>query len=125
MRRTKVVVGIKKIAAALLGCCSGALNVLFGGGGGILAVPSLQKLLDLEERRAHASAVAVMLPLSVVSVVLLTMKGMQEISVALPVGVGASVGGLVGGVLLNKLPKELLGILFYGIMIYVGLRFLK
>ena len=124
MQRTKGWLVVKKAGAGAMGILAGAINLLFGGGGGILAVPGLQKMLDVEERQSHASAVAVMFPLSLLSLILLTMKGVHNVRIAVPIGIGALVGGCIGGVLLRKIPKTLLSLLFYGLMIYAGIRYL-
>ena len=50
--------------AALTGGLCGVLNGLFGAGGGIAAVPLL-KAGGLEQKKAHATSLAVILPLAV------------------------------------------------------------
>ena len=44
----------------------------FGGGGGMVCVPILQKVLFLESKQAHATAIAVIFPLSLIVSILLT-----------------------------------------------------
>ena len=56
----------KQIKSIALGMGIGATNALFGGGGGMLAVPAL-KLLGHAEKQAHATAIAVILPVSALS----------------------------------------------------------
>ena len=125
VQRGKWLCFIKRIGAAFMGTLAGSINLLFGGGGGILAVPSLQKVMNLEERYAHASAVAVMFPLSLISFLLASLHGTGEMKIALPVCIGALLGGGVGGMLLKRIPTTLLSVLFYAMMIYVGIRYLK
>ena len=48
------------------GALIGLLNGFFGSGGGILAVTLLQKQ-GLPSRQAHATSIAIILPLSLVS----------------------------------------------------------
>ena len=115
---------VKKLFAALFGLLAGAANALFGGGGGMLVVPAMEGLLDVTEREAHASAIAVMLPISVLSAILLSIRGAMDVGLALTVGGGAVVGGACGALLLNKVPKGVLSLLFYGVMIYAGVRYL-
>ena len=116
---------LKKGFAGLFAALSGAVNSLFGGGGGMLVVPALRYGLDVEERKAHASAIAVMLPLSLFSAVAFTLRGAYDVKLGLWVGCGALIGGALGAIALKKLPKEVLSVLFYGVMIYAGIRFLK
>ena len=114
----------RKVGAALLAVLSGVANGLFGGGGGMLVVPALGKCLKLEEKKAHATAIAVMMPLSLVSGIVYTLRGIYDLSLALSVGAGAAVGGAIGALMLKNVPKGVLSFLFNGIMIYAGIRFL-
>ena len=41
----------------------GFLNGVFGGGGGMIAVPLLQNVLKLDTKTSHASAIFIILPL--------------------------------------------------------------
>ena len=56
----------KNMKMALLGLVTGIANGFFGSGGGILAVTLLQKQ-GLPSRQAHATSIAIILPLSLVS----------------------------------------------------------
>ena len=114
-----------KAIAGILAVTAGAVNALFGGGGGMLVVPALSRFLGSEERKAHATTIAVMLPLSFLSALVFTIRGTWDLSIGLSVGSGALVGGIVGAFLLKKMPKEILSVLFYGVMIYAGIKFLK
>ena len=91
----------------------------------MLVVPAMRYGLEVEERKAHASSVAVMLPLSVISAVAYTVRGAFDWTLGLVVSVGATVGGSIGAFALKKIPKTLLSVLFYGVMIYAGVRFLR
>lgn len=114
----------KKALAGALSLFSGGVNILFGGGGGMLIVPALRYGMDLDEKKAHASAIAVVLPLSVFSAVIYTVRGVWDVCVGLSVGIGAVIGGAVGALALKKVPKTLLSVLFNVVMIYAGIRFL-
>lgn len=54
------------LRAVLAGAAGGAANGFFGSGGGLLSVPALESG-GLETKKAHATSLAIMLPLSVVS----------------------------------------------------------
>ena len=115
---------VGRIVAAILGVIAGFVNAIFGGGGGMLVVPAMQYCLGVEERKAHASAIAVILPLSIVSAIVFAMRGTYDLTTGIAVSCGATVGGVIGALLLRKVPKAVLSILFYGVMIYVGVRYL-
>ena len=53
----------------LCGAGVGLASSLFGGGGGMLAVPLLQKF-DYTTKQAHATAILLILPIAGVSVIL-------------------------------------------------------
>ena len=89
----------------------------------MLVVPCLTYLGKSEEKRAHATAIAVVLPLSLISATVYTLRGVHDFSLAWKVGLGVSIGGAIGAFLLRKVPKGVLTFLFYGVMIYAGVRF--
>ena len=113
----------KKAGYLLFGLLAGAANGLFGGGGGMLVVPCLTYLGKSEEKRAHATAIALVLPLSLISATVYTLRCVHDFSLAWKVGLGVSIGGAIGAFLLRKVPKGVLTFLFYGVMIYAGVRF--
>ena len=65
----------KKIMLLLLGGMIGFINGFFGGGGGMICVPTLEKALKLDNKRAHATAIAVIFPLSLISCAIYIFKG--------------------------------------------------
>jgi uncharacterized membrane protein YfcA len=94
--------------------CGGAVglaNGLFGGGGGMIAVPMLQKT-GLEEKRAHATAILLILPVSLLSFFFYAWKGLYEFSVLIPTALGVTAGGALGAWLLGKLPVKIVNIIF-------------
>ena len=115
----------KSAAAAILALFAGVANCLFGGGGGMLIVPALGGCMELPEKKAHASAVAVMFPLSLCSVALYVFRGTWDIVLSVRVGIGATMGAVFGAFLLKRMPKKILSVLFYGIMIYAGIKYLQ
>lgn len=55
------------------GALVGIINILLGAGGGILAVPILKKN-GLTQKQAQANAVAVILPLTIISFIIYIKK---------------------------------------------------
>lgn len=84
------------------GGIAGFLNGLFGGGGGALLVPLLQGYCKKEQRQALACSVAIILPLSVVSLHLLWKEGYLDLKIAFPYVLGGALGGIFGGKLFQK-----------------------
>ncbi len=119
----KGTLGVKKgLALALGGVVIGAINGLLGGGGGMLTVPMLTKIGKLDTKRAHATAISVMLPLSIASGVTYTLSGYHHLGYGIMGSLAVTLGGLFGAVLLNRLPKAWVSLLFYGLMTAAGVR---
>ena len=55
------------LAPAVAGGLAGIANGFFGGGGGMVLVPFLTRRCGLDQRRAFATSVAVILPLCILS----------------------------------------------------------
>ena len=58
---------IKKLHILLLGGLIGVISGLLGGGGGMIAVPVLTKFFDFSQKEAQATALFVILPISIAS----------------------------------------------------------
>lgn len=91
------------LRAGLTGAAAGAVNGLFGAGGGMLLLPLLHRLTDLREHEAFACSVCTMLPLSVVSLVVYWLRGGEFLTAALPYLAGGALGGIAAGLLLRRL----------------------
>ncbi len=102
------------------GCAVGTANSVFGGGGGMLAVPLLEKT-RISSQQAHATAILVILPVSLLTFFLYAIKGIYNFAVLIPTAVGVTVGGLIGAKLLGKLPRKAVGITFACLQLFAGL----
>lgn len=102
---------MKNTQRVICGAAVGAANSLFGGGGGMLAVPLLQAT-GLDEKRAHATAILVILPVSLLSFFLYAAQGYYQPSVLIPTALGVTAGGALGAKLLGKLPVKTVNLLF-------------
>ncbi len=106
----------------LSGAVIGFLNGFFGGGGGMVCVPILEKVLHLDSKRSHATAIAVILPLSIISAFIYVINGYIESVSLLTVGLGFVLGGIVGAFALKFLPPKAIRIIFAIIMFIGGLK---
>ena len=108
----------KKWYYALLGLTAGILNGLFGAGGGVAVVPMLEKA-GIEPKKAHATSISIILPLSILSGVFYLLSGHIRLGQALsyvPLGLA---GALLGAYLLKKISNDLLRRIF-GVIIIVS-----
>ena len=115
----------KKIFPSLLaGSLIGFINGFFGGGGGMIVVPVLTKYFAFSQKKAHATSIAIILPICVASAVIyLFSKTPNWIEVAFIAG-GVTLGGTLGALLLKKLNNKTLEYIFEGVMLVAGLKML-
>ena len=100
-----------KLQRVVCGGAVGAANSVFGGGGGMIAVPLLQKT-GMSEKSAHATAILVILPVSLLSFFLYFWQGFYDPSVLIPTSLGVMAGGFLGAKLLGKMPVKTVNLLF-------------
>ena len=110
----------QKMKKILCGVAVGFANSLFGGGGGMIAVPLLQKT-GLDEKRAHATAILVILPVSLFSFALYAARGLCDFSVLIPTAIGVTFGGILGARWLGKMQIKTLNALFALLQAMAGL----
>ncbi|MCQ2602816.1 MAG: sulfite exporter TauE/SafE family protein, partial [Clostridia bacterium] len=90
----------------------------------MLVVPVLTVLFGLEERKAHATAIAIILPLCAVGAVVYFLRGTYDYSMFPYAIFGVISGGIIGAFLLKKASNNALKILFYGVMLLAGFKML-
>lgn len=108
----------------LWGSIVGFANGFFASGGGIIAVLVLKKFFSLEEKRAHATSIAIILPLTLAGVIIYTASGFSDMSVIIPAAAGSALGALLGAMLLSKLPSNYIRIGFGIVMVISSFRML-
>lgn len=106
----------------IAGALAGALNGLFGAGGGLVLIPLLQQWLGIEQKRAFATSIAIILPLSILSYALFCFQNDSVWNEALPYLIGGIAGGAMAGPIFQKLPAKWLHRLFSLLLLYGGLR---
>lgn len=102
---------MKKIILIPLGAVSGFINGLLGTGGGTILVV-VSEIFGVKPKTAHATALSVILPLSLLSVYLYFKNGDLDIYAAAVTGIAGALGGFTGARLLKKTPDKWLKILF-------------
>ena len=89
---------------AVAGTLAGAANGCFGGGGGMVLLPLLTRWCHVEEKKAFATSLAVILPLTAVSALVYGLRDRLCWQAALPYGLGGIAGGFLAGKWLERLP---------------------
>ena len=104
------------------GALGGLANGLFGSGGGLFLVPLMTRWSKLEARKAFATSVAIILSLSIVSSVVYFTKGALDFSTAWPYLLGGGIGGVISGLVFQKVPLNFLRRIFGLLILYGGIR---
>lgn len=107
---------------AVTGALAGTANGFFGSGGGLFLVPMFTRWLKMEQKTAFATSVAVIFPLSIVSVVVYFFKGGIDFMFALPYLLGGAAGGIISGRIFGKVPVTLLRKVFALLILYGGVK---
>lgn len=114
----------KNLGMMIAGSCAGIINGLFGAGGGMILVPLLSLLTDLEERKIFSASIAIILPICVVSLAATALNDPLPFRDAMPYLVGSAAGGFLAAHYGQKIPTlwlhRGLGIL----ILWGGIRYL-
>lgn len=107
---------------ALSGGCAGAINGLFGGGGGMVLLPMLSGYAGMAEENLFPASVAMIFPICVTS--LLSSGQAIPWSAALPFLIGGSLGGLTAGLWGQRIPTLWLHRFLGALILWSGVRYL-
>lgn len=106
----------------IAGGLAGIANGLFGGGGGSVFVPLLTGYCELDQRRAFATSIAVILPLCALSAGIYFVRGGLDLMAALPYLIGGALGGWAGGKWFKGMKMLWLKRAFGLLLIYGGVK---
>lgn len=115
---------IKQFPTLLAGAAAGILNGLFGGGGGMVLVPLLDRGAHIPQEQIFPSSVSIILPISLISL------GMHAISAPLPWEqawpylIGSAIGGIAAGILGKRIPLKWLHRGLGCLILWGGIRYL-
>lgn len=112
----------QKVLLCVCGALLGFVNGFFGSGGGMLCVPILEKVLHLPTKYSHATAIAIILPISFVSAAVYILNGNLRAVPFFTISAGVVAGGILGAFLLKFLPSKIVRIVFVAIMLAGGIR---
>jgi uncharacterized membrane protein YfcA len=99
-------------SAAGIGAAAGLLSGLFGVGGGIVIVPGLVLFGGMEQRRAHATSLAAIVPIALAAVVGYAVDDAVDWPAAGLLTAGAIAGTVAGTRFLRKIPQRALRVIF-------------
>lgn len=110
--------------AALAGLGAGVVNGLFGAGGGMVLVPLLTMLTELQDEDIFSASIAIILPICLVSIAATALTGTVAWRDALPYLAGSAAGGVLAGLFGRKIPVRWLHRGLGLLIIWGGVRYL-
>ena len=114
----------KYLGSGLAGLGAGAVNGLFGAGGGMVLVPLLTGFTKLDDDEIFPSSVSIILPICLVSLSYSLWGSTVDWSAALPYLIGSAAGGLAAGIWGRKIPTVWLHRLLGVLILWGGVRYL-
>jgi len=112
----------EKLKFIIFGIFTGFCNGLFGSGGGMIAVPCLEKYAGLEPKKSHATAILIILPLSVVSLFKYHTYADIDLKKLGFIVLGGVAGSLIGARFLKKLSGSMLKRIFSVFILIAAVR---
>lgn len=106
----------------VVGLLAGLLAGVFGVGGGILIVPGLMIVLAMEQRRAHGTSLAAVLPIAMAGLVPYLVAGNVQWVKAAALTAGSVVGAVYGVKVLATINKRTLAFGFAALMVLSAAR---
>ena len=114
----------KHLGFIAAGIGAGIVNGLFGAGGGMVLVPLLTGLTDLEEDAVFPASVSIILPICLVSLFITFRADVLSWNVILPYLAGSAAGGILAGLIGKKIPTLWLHRLLGAFILWGGVRYL-
>lgn len=112
------------IGFVIAGLAAGAVNGLFGAGGGMVLVPLLTLLTDLQESAIFPASISIILPICLISLSITALNGGLAWQQAFPYLVGSCVGGILAGIFGKKIPAKWLHRGLGILILWGGVRYL-
>ena len=107
-----------------VGAAAGAVNGLFGAGGGMILVPLLVRCGNFDEHEIFPASVAIILPICLVSLLLSRNTGSITFMRILPYLAGSALGGVAAGFLGKKISVVWLHRLLGALILWGGIRYI-
>lgn len=111
-----------KILEIIIVILTGFISGFFGAGGGLLLVPFFVHYLKIDEVKARANVILIILTMVVISGVIYMKNNYIDYVLAIKCAIGGIIGSVIGSKLLVSLDKKILNLLFIVFLIYSGVK---
>ena len=111
-----------KVKQIIVGIFSGFISGLFAAGGGMIVVPALIHIFNLEDSKARATSIFAILPMVITSGIFYYKNNYIDWNIGIKCAIGGIVGGFIGAKLLKRLSTKVLRILFIIFLIYTSIK---
>ena len=108
----------------IAGAGAGVINGLFGAGGGMVLVPLLHQLTELEDRDIFSISIAIILPICLVSLTATAINQPLPLMDALPYLFGSGIGGWIAAKYGHQIPVKWLHRGLGILILWGGVRYL-
>ncbi len=112
------------LLCALAGFAAGSVTGLFGAGGGMILVPLLCWLTDIEDDAIFPASVSIILPICLVCLLFRARTGELPWQEAMPYLIGSGIGGILAGILGKRIPSLWLHRVLGAMILWGGIRYL-
>ena len=114
---------MQKLFLCLAGAAAGAVNGLFGAGGGMVLVPLLGKRTGISEQERFPTSITIIAPICIVSL-LISRNWQLSFQQVLPYLAGSAVGGVAAGLWGKYIPTVWLHRFLGLLILWGGIRYL-
>ena len=111
-----------KVKQIIVGIFSGFISGLFAAGGGMIVVPALIHIFNLEDSKARATSIFAILPMVITSGIFYYKNNYIDWNIGIKCAIGGIVGGFIGAKLLKRLSTKVLRILFIIFLSYTSIK---
>ena len=114
---------MQKVFLSIAGTVAGAINGLFGAGGGMVLVPALGKRSGLSEEERFPASIAIIAPICIVSLLFSSPWQISFLQLY-PYLIGSAIGGTAAGIWGKHIPIVWLHRFLGLLILWGGIRFL-
>lgn len=114
----------KYMYCALAGLAAGSVTGLFGAGGGMVLVPLLCWLTDIEEDAVFPASVTIILPICITCLFFRSRTAPLPWQESTPYLIGSCIGGVLAGTVGKKIPVRWLHKILGILILWGGIRYL-